>query len=651
MLAIIIERDPLKLDQLPAMVQGWIMAAGTFATLGLIIWLAFFVAHGLRRRQADRSISWTGRGIAVLIGGLVVMWLPVGLRILWNWLGWTDETAAPTFGKVAWYYPAQQHLALPPNILALEYGASCAIMAALLPVLINLRYVRFRRVWALARLSFKESIRRRALWGFSGILLIFLFANWFLPYKAEDQVRNYVRAVYWAMTPLLLVTAAVLASFSIPTDVKNQTIHTIVTKPVERFEIVLGRWIGYMMLMTMVLLVMSLLSLVYVARGVDEEAAEESLKAREPVYGNLVVVNPKNVGYVWDYRQYITGAVSDEEAIWTFPWLPTHLGNRKDTVRCEFTFDIFRTTKGEENKGVFCTFILENYKWQPQRIDDYARDRTQMLENPDPAIEERAQQEKWPAEKRMAVLANALAEKYGYYEINSKEVVDFHTLAVDLPAGLFKALNEWSSLKGQRPPPLRITVRCESPTQYLGVAKHDLYLLASDSGAGADPVGFALNFLKGAMGLWYRLCLVVALAVTCSTYLSGVISFLTTMFIFISGLFLDFIKTVAEGKAVGGGPIENAIRLGTGAHPVTPLDATPGLTIAKHTDLAFEWAIGRFINLIPDVDRFSLTNHVADGFNIGGTQLLMIGVLLAGYLLPWLILAYYLIKSREIASS
>jgi hypothetical protein len=398
--------------------------------------------------------------------------------------------------------------------------------------------------------------------------------------------------------------------------------------------------------MTLVLVVMSALSLVYVFRGVDEEAKEDSLKAREAVYGNLVVTNSKNVGYEWDYRSYITGAANDEEAIWTFPHVPRQLADRKDTVRCEFSFDIFRTTKGEENQGIFTTFVFENWQWKPQRLGDFNREANELRANPDPEVMARARRENWPPEKTLAVLFGPLAEKYGYYELPSKEVVDFHTLFVEVPAGLFHSLGEWTP--GQRPP-LKVTVRCDSPTQYLGVAKHDLYLLASEN-TGADLMGFGMNFFKGAMGLWFKLCLVIGLAVTCSTYLSGVISFLAVMVLYGLGMILDFIQQLAQGKTIGGGSMENLIRLATGAHPVTPLDQTPALKVALGLDKVHQFVMGVVLNVIPDVDRFDLTQHVAEGFNIGGVQLAMTGVLLVGYLLPWLVLAFYLIRSREVAA-
>ena len=102
-----------------------------------------------------------------------------------------------------------------------------------------------RRIWALARVALKEAIRSRVVLIFSLMAVIFLFADWFVPYKAEHQLRNYVRAIYWSMPPLFLLTAGLLGAFSIPNDLRSQAMFTIVTKPVERMEIVLAReWLA-----------------------------------------------------------------------------------------------------------------------------------------------------------------------------------------------------------------------------------------------------------------------------------------------------------------------------------------------------------------------------------------------------------------------
>ena len=62
------------------------------------------------------------------------------------------------------------------------------------------------------------------------------------------------------------------------------------------------------------------------------------------------------------------------------------------------------------------------------------------------------------------------------------------------------------------------------------------------------------------------------------------------------------------------------------------------------------WAFRRVQNMIPDVDSFSWGNFVSEGFNVN-TEYLVVNLLVTfGYLLPWAILAYYLMKSREVAA-
>jgi ABC-type transport system involved in multi-copper enzyme maturation permease subunit len=542
------------------------------------------------------------------------------------------------------------------------------VTAVLLPVAVNLARLSGRRIWAIARLSFKEALRRRVLWSFSALIVVFLFAGWFAPYKAEHQVANYVKIVFTSMTWLMLLTAALLAAFSIPADLRNQTMHTIVTKPIERFEIVLGRCFGYVLLLTLVLVVLSALSLVYVARGVNDQAREESLKARVPVFGSLDIKNPKWVGREWEYRQYIGGdysrdRVSDDLATYSFVDLSPSFA-RRETVRCEFSFDIFRTTKGIQNRGVFVAFMVSNRNWDPKHRNDYSRERDQALANPDPALTARAAAEGWPADMLRAVQLSKVAEKYGYYEVH-KEVFDYHTFSFELPGGLFRNLAQ--STGNSKEPQLKIDVRCDSKTQYLGVARHDLYLLDAQGGwftralqslfgfhedsLMAGYLAFSENFFKGAFGLWLRLCLVIVVAVSLSTYLSGVIALLCTMFIYFLGFFIDFVQQLAAGKSDGGGPLEAMNRLFHRTNLIAPLDDTAIVRASKAFDKVFEFLLSRLLSAIPDVARFDLTHFVGQGFDISAGVLLWDNVVpLAGYLVAWLVLAFYLIQFREIAA-
>src|SRR5207302_394268 len=78
-----------------------------------------------------------------------------------------------------------------------------------------------------------------------------------------------------------------------------------------------------------------------------------------------------------------------------------------------------------------------------------------------------------------------------------------------------------------------VSIDRSSHNQLLGVARRDLYLLAAE-------LPFWQNFVKGAIGLWFSVLLLLGLAVACSTYLSGIISWFCAMFLFIGGFFLDY---------------------------------------------------------------------------------------------------------------
>lgn len=675
-----LERDPLRLQDLPAGVWDWVQTVGGFAMIGLLAWLAF---GWYRRRPADRARvpRWQVHFVQVCVAlALIAYALVLPLRIyelvqfLWGNALLDERFRTPNAGaiEVVWK----------PGVLlyqsaCLFAGGLFALLVVLTPFFMNIFALRWRRIFALAGLSFKEALRSRVLWAFSALLLVFLFGSWFVSGRAkpEDQLRTYVQLVFWAMTPLLLFTSVILASFSIPADIRQQTIHTVLTKPVQRFEVFLGRVLGFGALMSLVLLFMTGLSLLYVLRGVDPDAAAESLKARAPVFGTLSYENTEsadkgvNVGEEWNYRGYITAPDRGEPpqtAVFHFADLPSSFAARKN-VRCEFNFAIYRAFKGlNQNRGISCAFTFRTWRFDRNRLDDYRKRRKEGRGN----LQGRTE----------ADLDNDLAKEFGYYEIDSFPVENFHTMSRELPGGLFENAAQPDperrrelQARGLDPSPLEVHVRCLDRQEYVGMARYDLYLRQDDDTAG-QARGFAVNFLKGATGLWMRIILVIGVATALSTYLSNVISLLVALMLYVGGLIRDFISSVVIGKNVGGGPLQSFFavvgrQVGIGPreqpphlvadgswctllqHDTAHLEQTTSRYIFGVFDPAFRWSMGRVFDLIPDVDRFDLTLFVAEGFNVSLGQLAVTLVLLIGYLLPWAVLAFYLLKWREVASN
>src|SRR5437588_5895511 len=102
-------------------------------------------------------------------------------------------------------------------------------------------------------LTWYESNRR--MWATSVVVTLFIvclaFTHWFLtPPRPAEMGRVYVGTLSLLCTALLTLMVTFLTPLSLPQDIQNQTIYTVVSKPVRRIELVWGRILGYMALVT-----------------------------------------------------------------------------------------------------------------------------------------------------------------------------------------------------------------------------------------------------------------------------------------------------------------------------------------------------------------------------------------------------------------
>ena len=665
------------------LLQAWLQDAGGFAALGLVVYLIYALATPTDKSESERlRVPVSNR--MVLMAGLALICYALVLALLV--MGKPDVTLGgkkiyllkpavppPPPGAPVKIDPPQWHGQALPVLLMV--GGLFALIGIGEPFVRDLLKKRWRRIMALSKVAYKEAVRFRVHWLFLIIMLPFLFKSvWLSGGRAADEFRKLIGVASFFTMLLVLITAVLLSAFSLPTDIKNQTIHTVVTKPVERFEIVLGRFFGYTYLMTLGLLGMTALSLVLINfTTINEKARQETVKARVPVRGTLEFKSSAkradfdgtNVGREFDYRKYIGGhEMSNERAVWNFASVPSAMSRAPgDRVTVEFTFDIFRMTKGDENKGVSVAFRfvthncpqkppepgqapgtwlwvnLDEKKSQTARphydaeVNRYRKDENVNPEASNPSPKD------WEA-------ANKLAEKYGFYEIRGMDVYDYAVMGVDIPAGLIRNAMQGDpgkDEKGNPRPRLQVYVKCESGGQLLGMAEPDLYILE-------DVKSFSQNFVKAMFGLWCKLCIVVGLAVACSTYLSGVLSLLATAVIYMLGFLSDHMNDLAANRNIGGGPFESMSRLVKAETPTAPTVDSAGIRVIHILDQFWAWTVRRIQNVVPDVDSFSWTHFVSEGYNVNTEYLLVNLLVTVGYLLPWGVLAYYLLKSREVAN-
>jgi len=129
-----------------------------------------------------------------------------------------------------------------------------------------------RRVMAMAGLAVKEAMRRRVvLVTFVIFALAILFGGWFMDSGGEKPEQIYINFVLWGTQMLVLLMGLLISAFSLPEDIKNKTIYTVVTKPVRSTEIVLGRILGFSFLGTVLLALMGIISFFFIWRSLDHQ--------------------------------------------------------------------------------------------------------------------------------------------------------------------------------------------------------------------------------------------------------------------------------------------------------------------------------------------------------------------------------------------
>ncbi len=135
----------------------------------------------------------------------------------------------------------------------------------------------------IARLTFREAARRRILLAalLLGLLFITVYAVGYYFVNAEirregtrpleqNEIRNFLTMAGLYVVNFLTVMMAVLTSVdTLSGEIASGTIHTLVAKPVRRWEIVLGKWLGFGGMLTFYLTLMAggVLAAVYFISG------------------------------------------------------------------------------------------------------------------------------------------------------------------------------------------------------------------------------------------------------------------------------------------------------------------------------------------------------------------------------------------------
>jgi len=570
-----------------------------------------------------------------------------------------------------------------------------------------------RRTWAIASLAIKESIRRKVIVGFVVFAVLLLYAGWFLDVNSTSPAKLYLSFVMTTTTYLVLMLALLLSTLSLPADIKNRTIYTIVTKPVRSAEIVLGRILGFSVVGTVLLALMGAIGYGFVVRNLshqhqlDADPAEmtaalarmsesaqeggqdlawEGETTRNRGHRHRIRLDPNELSggarLTTDTEQGHSHEIiqegEGENATYRVGPPQGHLlarvpvygklrfltrtGSPGTGINVGSEWSYREYIDGGTLAAAIWTFegvtedrfpdglpVEMNIRIFRTHKGDIERGVMGSLEVKNPNVSARIQ--------------SSVMDTFEFkeFEIQGRKIPR-KLQAIDSVTNEIKEVDLFEDLAPDGR--LEVWVKCAESGQYFGMAQADVYLRATDR-------PFIWNFAKGYAAIWIQMVLVICFGVMFSTFLSGPIAILATIGVVALGLRTRFIMEVLGGViegnellnqvlgrpvptteiAYGGGPVESFVRLVTQMNVMSDLDMhwLAAGTI-KFIDLFLMSLMWAASQMLPDFSYFDTSDYVAHGFNIEANLLLQQTTAAMAFIAVLTIVGYFFLKTREIAA-
>ncbi|MDA7950649.1 MAG: hypothetical protein MPJ24_04090 [Pirellulaceae bacterium] len=481
-----------------------------------------------------------------------------------------------------------------------------------------------RRTFALAKIAFYEAMRNKVLVAVLIFLLVMLFGSWFLDSKNDSPVVLYISVVFGATTYLIFLLSLFLSVFSLPNDIKNKTIYTIVTKPVRPLEIILGRVLGFGAIGSLFLVLVMFVSYAFVQRGLTHEHQINVDSIEEITAQNPIIQNGEVIAQIGDTIGYRGKTTEDAHHSHKFE---IYLEEGKGSAQTDFKSDHYHTvslTVPDDGIVTADSFTISPPQGMfrsrvpvyASRIDFLGRNGERSVDNTGKSVGIFVGKE-WMYHSYIEG-GSEMAAVWTFKDLSPESFEE--TLPLELNLSVFR-LSKGDMSRGIageiyfRKPSSSLQVKSEESVRVPFIVKEfeiqslavprelggldiqgnptenkidvlkdlvndkgevELWLQCTDTrqylGAARASIyvrtpdsSYFLNFVKAYIGLWIQMVLVVAFGVFFSTFLNGPISMLTTLLSIIIGSFKEHIFLIAtsgrEDNQLSVGPIEAALRV------------------------------------------------------------------------------------------
>jgi hypothetical protein len=175
-----------------------------------------------------------------------------------------------------------------------------------------------------------------------------------------------------------------------------------------------------------------------------------------------------------------------------------------------------------------------------------------------------------------------------------------------------------------------IRVRCLSEGQWLNLRRSSLLVVQSDN-------SFGWNLFKSSLIIWMLSVLVTSIAVFCSTFLSWPIAVVATLMILFAHWGVDQL-----GDSATAGIGRSVVQEFGMSNPAT-------MHVVSDSVEALNKVLKQVAAVLPDTDKFSATEEIDHGISIPAKTLEDSLLVLAAFGIPFSVLAYIVLKNKEVA--
>src|SRR2546421_11340413 len=140
-------------------------------------------------------------------------------------------------------------------------------------------------IWAIASSTVGEAVRRKVL---LIILLIALLLISIIPALSVLSVRTETSAtistIFFVIRFTSALIAIILTIYMIPNEIERRTIYTILSKPVQRWQFLLGKYFGAVAALFLMIFLMSIVMITLFVIFQHPDTAKIAEVAKQPLF-------------------------------------------------------------------------------------------------------------------------------------------------------------------------------------------------------------------------------------------------------------------------------------------------------------------------------------------------------------------------------